>query len=126
MASFDLSRGQGKFLFTKPSLFLLSCNDPLKPLGHLPSSCGDIHSCSLSAAEPPLYAGSRMYVCIKSGYFSLVDLPRVYLIVGAAERTSRGEDSFFLPHSAAQRFPVAPSVVSIILCSGERNLGYCS
>lgn len=42
-----------------------------------------------------MYVDPHKYGCITFGYFSLVNLTHVYLIIRQAERTLRVEESFF-------------------------------
>lgn len=88
---------------TKYLLFLSSFNDPFRFPRHLPSSL--VQNVISFVIEPLIYLGSltlfciqrsHTYVCIKLGYFSLVNMFHVYLI-RPAERTFRIEENLFLP-----------------------------
>ena len=69
---------QGKLLFPKHLPLLSSCSDPQKP-----PKCITLHLAQ---------------VCIKFGYFSLANLPRVCLVIRPAKRTPT-EKRLFLSHS---------------------------
>ena len=104
------SVGEGKLLFTTGLLFLSSCNDPLKPPGHLTSPLAQdvFHTSALSTSEPLPWVGRVWNSCVQGPCahgraFSPVSLLPVCSTIWQPKEPEEGRGIFYFSCSA---FPV--------------------